>query len=188
MVFCMGVHITKWYLRSPQSIFHQTQWYWSKWNILDVLIYCWQSAQRGIWMLATCGSLVAQNWSHLMYFSVLEGLLCLRMGWPPVFRNDTCFSDSKVCSCQLNVDCVSLGGCLLSSERPGAGRWLKKLTSATGLLLFSVRQFHSLVSQVNPPRAGLVAGYINASTVWFRETLWELLWANTLEIFPENMV
>ena len=44
------------------------------------------------------------------------------VGWPPVFRNDTCFSDSKVCSCQLNVDCVSLVGCLLSSECPGAGR------------------------------------------------------------------
>ena len=114
-------------------------------------------------MLATCGSLVGQTQSYFMYFSVLEGMLCLWMGWPPVFRDDTCFSDSKMRSCQLNVVCVSLVGCLLFSECPGAGRWLKKLTSATGFLLFSVRQFHSLVSQVNPPRAGLVAGYLKAS-------------------------
>ena len=152
------------------------------WFIVDM------SAQRGIWMLATCGSLVGQNWSHFMYFSVLEWVLCLKMGWPPVFRNDTCFSDSRICSCQSNVDCVSSVGCLLSSERPGDGRWPKKLTSATGLLLFSVRQFHSLVSQVNPPRAGLVAGYINAGPAQLRETLWELLWANTFDTFPENMV
>ena len=152
------------------------------WFIVD------RSAQRGIWMLATCGSLVGQNWSHFMYFGVLEGLLCLRMGWPPVFRNETYFSDSKICSCQLNLVCVSLVGCLLISECPGAGRWLKKLIGATGFLLFSVRQFHSLVSQVNPPRSGLVAGYINASAAQLRETLWELLWANTLEIFPDNMV
>ena len=152
------------------------------WFIVD------RSAQRAIWMLATCGSLVGQTQSYFVHFSVLTGVLCLQMGWPPVFRNDTCFSNSKMCSCQLNVFCVSLVGCLLFSECPGAGRWLKKLTSATGFLLFSVRQFQSLVCQVNPPRAGLVAGYINAGTVWLGETLWELLWANTFETFPENMV
>ena len=111
-------------------------------------------------MLATCGSLVGQTQSYFMYFSVLEGIVCLWMGWPPVFRDGTCFSDSKMRSCQLNVVCVSLVGCLRFSECPGAGRWLKKLTSATGFLLFSVRQFHSLVSQVNPPRAGLPGGWL----------------------------
>ena len=111
---------------------------------------------------------------------ILEGVLCLRMGWPPVFRNDTCFSDCEMCSCQSNVDCVSLVGCMPFSEAPGAGRSLKKLTSATCFLLFSVRQFHSLVSQVNPPRSDLVAGYINASLARLRGTLWELLWANTI--------
>ena len=35
--------------------------------------------------------------SHFSWiFSVLEGVLCLQMGWPPVFRNDTCFMDGKL--------------------------------------------------------------------------------------------
>ena len=38
----------------------------------------------------------------LCIFDVLEWVLCLQMGWPPVFINDTCFSDSKMC-CGMSV-------------------------------------------------------------------------------------
>ena len=89
-------------------------------------------------MLATY---VGQTRSYPCIFSVLEGVLCLWMGWPSALRNDTCFSDGKVCSCQSNVDCVSLAGCLLSSERQGADWWLAKLISDTDRVFFVLTKY-----------------------------------------------
>ena len=83
-------------------------------------------AWRGIWTLATCGSLVGRTKSFSWIFSVLEGGLCLQMGWPPVFGNDTWFNDGKTVYFALKMWMVTVlqgAGFPFGPQRLAGGLW-----------------------------------------------------------------